>query len=48
MVSLPPDKNPIDCKWIYKLKYKANGTLKRQKVRLVYMRLPHGYHSKGE
>ncbi|KFK31542.1 hypothetical protein AALP_AA6G125900 [Arabis alpina] len=35
IVSLPPDKVPIGCKWIYKLKYHSDGTLECHKARLV-------------
>ena len=33
--SLPPDKKPIGCKWLYKTKYHADGTEERKKGRLV-------------
>lgn len=32
---LPPGKKAIGCKWIYKIKYKSDGTLERYKARLV-------------
>ena len=24
---LPPSKKPISCKWVYKVKYKSDGTI---------------------
>ena len=31
----PKGKNIVDCKWIFTLKYKADGSLERHKARLV-------------
>lgn len=35
VVPLPPNKHPIGCKWIYKVKHRADGTIERYKARLV-------------
>ena len=35
IVSLPCHKKPIGCKWVYKIKFKADGTVERYKARLV-------------
>ncbi|GFY85446.1 hypothetical protein Acr_04g0001840 [Actinidia rufa] len=35
LTSLPPEKKPIGCKWIFKTKLKANGSVERYKARLV-------------
>lgn len=35
LVDLPRGKTPIGCKWVYKVKYHANGTIERYKVCLV-------------
>jgi hypothetical protein len=32
---LPPHKHAIGCKWVYKLKLKADGSLERYKAQLV-------------
>jgi hypothetical protein len=33
--ALPPRKKPIGCKWVYKVKYKADGTLDKYKAQPV-------------
>ena len=35
MTTLPPSKVPIGCKWVFKIKLKANGFVERYKARLV-------------
>ncbi|CAM8890431.1 unnamed protein product [Rhodiola kirilowii] len=35
ITSLPEGKTIVDCKWVYKLKYKSDGSLERYKARLV-------------
>ena len=35
LVDLPHDKSVIDCKWVYKIKTKSDGTIERYKTRLV-------------
>nr|KYP40770.1 Retrovirus-related Pol polyprotein from transposon TNT 1-94 [Cajanus cajan] len=35
LVTLPPGKKPVGCKWVYTVKYRADGTIERYKVRLV-------------
>ncbi|PNX92270.1 retrovirus-related Pol polyprotein from transposon TNT 1-94 [Trifolium pratense] len=32
---LPPNKNPVGCKWVYKIKFNPDGTIERYKARLV-------------
>ena len=35
IVSLPTGKHPVEGKWVYKLKFRAYGTLERHKALLV-------------
>jgi len=35
VTSLPVGKATIGCKWIYKIKYKSDGSIERYKARLV-------------
>ncbi|GJY13867.1 putative RNA-directed DNA polymerase [Tanacetum coccineum] len=35
VTNLPPERKPIGCKWIYKIKYKSNEDIERYKARLV-------------
>lgn len=35
IVDLPPGKTHIGCKWVYTVKYRADGTIKHFKARLV-------------
>lgn len=35
IVHLPNDKHTIGCKWVYKIKHKADGSIERYKARLV-------------
>ena len=35
LTTLPPYKQPIVCKWVYRIKYKYDGFLERYKARLV-------------
>lgn len=35
VTTLPGDKHAIGCRWVYKIKYKFDGSIERHKARLV-------------
>ena len=35
MVDLPPGKRPVGCKYVFKSKYRPDGSIEKYKVRLV-------------
>ncbi|CAM8929569.1 unnamed protein product [Rhodiola kirilowii] len=35
LIELPPNKTLVECKWVYKIKLKSDGTIERCKARLV-------------
>ena len=35
VVPLPPNKRVVGCKWVFRIKYKADGSIKRYRARLV-------------
>ena len=35
LVPLPPDKKAVGCRWVYRTKFNADGTIQRHKARLV-------------
>ena len=35
LVDLPRDKKIVGCKWVFSVKYRADGSIERYKVRLV-------------
>lgn len=35
VVQKPKEKEPVGCKWVFTIKYKANGSIERYKARLV-------------
>jgi len=40
---LPNEKKPVGCKWVYTIKYKADGSIERYKARLVAKRFTQTY-----
>ena len=43
LTTLPLSKNPVGCKWIFIVKYKADGSVDRFKARLVAKRFTQSY-----
>lgn len=37
VVDLLPGKKDLGCKWVYRVKFKVNGTIERHKSRLVVL-----------
>jgi len=35
LVALSDGKKPVSCKWVFKVKYKVDGTVERYKARVV-------------
>jgi hypothetical protein len=35
LIDLLPNKTPVACKWVYKIKTRFDGTIERYKARLV-------------
>jgi len=40
LVKLPYGKQPIGCRWLFKLKFKADGSIDKHKARLVARGIP--------
>ena len=43
LVSLPEGHKTMGCKWVFSIKYKADGSIERYKVRLVAKRYTQTY-----
>ena len=43
LVDLPSGKTAIDCKWVYKIKTRSDGTINRHKAGLVAKGFTHEY-----
>ena len=43
LVTLPPRQSVVGCKWIYKIKTRSDGSIKRYKARLVAKGFTHEY-----